>query len=135
MMQRDQLSGNQAAQFRAGLNVVGFRDTAVQCTPAQSASVLFEAPDQPRKFSELLVAREAAAQFQSLAGRKPAALPKFEAEVMTILGNSIDLVRQLCAAELKPLDLVVVAVMELFLEDAGLLVESGLCDLGRPRCR
>src|SRR6516164_934061 len=103
MMKRDQLSGNQAAQFRAALNVIGFCDTTVECTPAQRASVLLEAPDQPREFSELLVTREAAAQFQPLAGRKPAALPKFEAEVVTILGNSIDLVRQLCAAELKPL--------------------------------
>src|SRR5260370_784920 len=54
---------------------------------------------------------------------------------MTILSNSVDLLRQLCTAELKPLNLAVVAVAELFLKDASFLVEPGLSDLGRARRR
>ena len=95
MMQRDQLRRNQTAQLRAALDVVGFGDAAVERLAAQRPRVLLEASDQPRELAQFRIARELASEFEALARRQLSALAEFKAEIVTVLGDSIDFLGEL----------------------------------------
>src|SRR5579864_8362177 len=87
MMHRHQLRRDHPAEVRSALDVVGFRDAALECPAPERARILLEAPDHPREFAELLVAREAASEFEALARRQPPTLAELAAEGVTVLGR------------------------------------------------
>ena len=102
MMHREQLGRNQAPQLRAAFDVVGLGHAALDRFAPERARVLLEAADQPRQLAELAVAREMTPELQPLAGRDAAALAELQAEVMAVLRDAIDLLRQAEALGFHP---------------------------------
>src|SRR5262249_49468313 len=90
MTHRQQLRRDQAAQFGAAFDVVGFGHPALHRFAPECASILLETAAQPRQFAELAIACEMAPQFQALTRGESAALAKLEAEVVTVLSDAID---------------------------------------------
>ena len=135
VVQRDQLGRNQAAQFVAAFNIVGLGDTAIERAAAQRACVLLETADQPRQLAEPLVARQMASEFEPFIGRGSSALAELDAEVVTILRDPINLFSELRGPHLHPLQLGLIAVLEVLFNDPGLLIKLRFGDLGAPRRR
>src|SRR5262249_7612043 len=135
VMHREQLDRNQAPQLRAALDVISLGHSALHRFAPQRPRVLLEAADQPREFAELAVAREMSPELQPFAGGEPAALAELQAEVMAVLRDAVDLLREAEAFGLHPAQLAVVGMIELLGDLARLLVKARLGDLRGPRGR
>ncbi len=131
MMHREQLGGNQAADFGAELDVVSLGDAALERLALERARLLLEPSDHPRQLTEFLVACQASAELQACAGGDSATLSELTAEIVTVFGSAVDLVGELGGLELHPLERALIAALELSFELPGLLLEPRLRDFCR----